>query len=518
LLTLTLSVSVSSKTDDGAGYWPKESWRTSTPEEQGMDSERIYAMLQAIQGVNKDFLNLHSMLIIRNGYLVTEAYFAPYHKNIKQHLWEGTASFISALTGIAIQKGLIKDTHQKVLDFFPEYALDNLDDRKKALTIGDLLSMTAGIGWFEDWRDSTYRLEFIPTVMSADPALNILNRPMADEPGVRFNYFSGAAHLLSAIVHKTSGTSTLDFANQNLFKPLGISGLDWEKDFQGVHWGFMRLYLTPEDMAKFGYLYLRQGVWDGKQIIPAEWIALSTREHTRWKPSINDSIPYGYMWWIFPSGYYSFGWGDQLIYVIPKSNLVVVFTSSNRQAAVNWLLEIMERFVIPAVKSDGPLPANPKIATKLQSLLKSIETPDSKPVPPLPAIAAKISAKVIQCEPNSGNYRSVSLRFDQKNACLLKITYIDGGSFEYPVGLDGVYRITEESGPMMFRFSITKGSGPVALKGAWVSDHTFVIDCQILREPENFALRFDFNQGEPTIQLTGSVIGTFEEIKGKLPE
>lgn len=512
------SVSVFSKIDDGANYWPKESWRTSTPEEQGMDSERLYAMFRSIQRIDKDFLNLHSVLIIRNGYLVTEAYFTPYHKNIKQHIWDSTDSFISALTGIAIQKGLINDTHQKVLDFFPEYSLANLDDRKKAITIENLLTMTAGIEWFENWRGSTYRRDFIPTVMSEDPALNILNRPMAGEPGVRFNYFSGAAHLLSAIIHKTSGTNTLDFANQNLFKPLGISNLDWEQDLRGVPWGFMRLYLTPEDMARFGYLYLRQGVWDGKQIIPAEWVAISTQEHIRWRPTINDSIPYGYMWWIAPSGYYSFGWGDQLIYVIPKSNMVVVFTSGNRQAAVNWLLDIMERFVISAVKSDGPLPANPKIARKMKSLLKRIETPDSKPVPPLPAIAAKISTKVIQCEPNSGNYRSVSLRFDQKNTCFLKITYIDGGSFEYPVGLDDVYRITEESGPMVFSFSTTKGSGPVALKGAWTSDHTFIISCQILREPESFDLRFDFDQAEATIQLMGSIIGTFEEIKGRMQE
>jgi CubicO group peptidase (beta-lactamase class C family) len=377
LLMLTLRVSVFSSPDIGENYWPKESWRTSTPEAQGMDSERIYAMLKSIKD---NSLDIQSVLIIRNGYLVTESYFAPCLKGRLNNIYSCTKSFTSALIGIAIREGYIKDIHQKVIDFFPGYTFKNLDSRKKVITIENLLSMTAGLDWVEpspgDHRDPHYTRDLIPMTTSKDPIRYILDHSMADEPGSRFYYNTGVSHLLSAIIQKTSGTSTLNFAIQHLFQPLGITDFNWDTDSLGIPWGGMNLFLSPEEMARFGYLYLRHGVWEGKQIVPAEWVETSTKEHSSFNPSPNEKVSYGYQWWIDSYGYHALGFGGQYIYVIPGLDMVVVFTNGNIHDSISYMAPILvEKFILPAVKSDKPLPPNTTVAKKMKKLLKVIEAP-----------------------------------------------------------------------------------------------------------------------------------------------
>ena len=295
LLMLLLSAFIFSNSDTNDIYWPKESWRTSTLEAQGMDSERIYAMLKSIKD---NSLDIQSVLIIRNGYLVTESYFAPCRKDSLNNIYSCTKSFTSALIGIAIREGYIKDIHQKVTDFFPGYPFKNLDNRKKAITIENLLSMTAGLDWVEpspaDSRDPHYTRDLIPMISAKNSIQYVLDHPMADEPGSRFYYNTGVSHLLSAIIQKTSGTSTLNFAIQHLFQPLGITDFNWDTDSLGIPWGGMNLFLSPEEMARFGYLYLRHGVWEEKQIVPAEWVETSTKEHSSFNPSPGEKVSYGY--------------------------------------------------------------------------------------------------------------------------------------------------------------------------------------------------------------------------------
>lgn len=500
MLMLLLSSVIFSKSDNGANYWPKEIWRTSTPEEQGMDSGYIYAMLQDV----KDKLNLHSVLIIRNGYLVTESYFDPFHRDVKHNIYSGTKSFTSTLTGIAIQKGLIKDVHQKAVDYFPDYNVAGLDDRKKAITIENLLTLTSGLQWQGGPQDD-YQM-----MIANDSVQYILNRPMTAEPGTHFNYGNGDSHLLSAIIQKTSGISTWYFATRYLFRPLGITGSDWDSDPRGINWGNMGLSLTPSDMARFGYLFLRHGVWNGKPIIPAKWVETSTMEQISFTPGLMNTGSYGYQWWIAPFGYFACGHGGQYIFVIPKSNMVVVVTGGSPMTDSNRFDPFIEKYVIPAVKSDKPLPSNKKIAAKMKDFLREIEFPTSQPVPPLPAIAAKISGKTIQCEPNGTHFQSISLDFrpNENNTCLLTINWDDGRKDPTPplVGLDGVYRKHEASW------------GVFAFKGSWLNDDTFVINTQELRQAERIDIKFTFNQDDIAIDVIGSIMGHYITFKGKLQE
>jgi hypothetical protein len=236
-------------------YWPTESWRTSTPEEQGMRAKTLEDMLSYIANQNHNF---DSIVIIRNGYLIFEEYFDNRYSPETLHiLYSVTKSITSALIGIAIDKGFIDNVSQRLIDFFPEKNIQNLDDRKKNITLEHILTMTAGFDW-EGPDDMEH------TVQSSNPIEYILNVPMQYEPGTVWYYNGGCSHLLSAILTKVTGNSTLNFAREYLFNPLGITNVFWPIDPQGIYYGGQDILLNSHDMAKIGYLFLNNGTWNGE--------------------------------------------------------------------------------------------------------------------------------------------------------------------------------------------------------------------------------------------------------------
>jgi len=171
---------------------------------------------------------------------------------------------------IAFKDGLLDSPNHRVLDFFDRRSIANVDDKKEAITVQNLLDMTSGLEWTEPLNgrpDSLFEWERSP-----DWVKFILDRPMSSAPGDAFNYNSGNTHLLSAIITKLTGMSTLEYAKAKLFGPLGINDVSWGHDPQGISNGGQGLYLQPRDMAKIGYLYLRNGAWEGKQLLPSDWI------------------------------------------------------------------------------------------------------------------------------------------------------------------------------------------------------------------------------------------------------
>jgi CubicO group peptidase (beta-lactamase class C family) len=200
--------------------------------------------------------------------------------------------------------------------------------------------MTSGLDWPEG--DPIYG----QMVRSPDWVRFVLDRPMVEEPGKRFDYCSGCSHVLSAIVQETSGMSTLEFARTYFFKPLGISNVVWQSDPKGIVNGGWGLQLAPRDMAKLGYLYLNQGVWDGWQVVPADWVRTSVEKHV----GTGEELDYGYQWWVYPAlnAYTARGRGGQLIFVIPNLDMVVVFTANVSDDKV--LFELIEDFIVPAAQ------------------------------------------------------------------------------------------------------------------------------------------------------------------------
>jgi CubicO group peptidase (beta-lactamase class C family) len=316
--------------------------RRSAPEEQGMDPVLLEALLAYI---DDEMIPIDGIVIVRSGAIVLETYLNPeYNQNIKHNLYSVTKSITSALIGIAIQEGYIDGIDDRVVDFFTDWEIENLDERKMDMTIEDLLTMQCGFEWEgPDIPGHTWW----SAVKSGNPIKYTLNRPMSSEPGSEWYYNGGCSHLLSAILTQVSGMTTLEFGRQYLFEPLGVTQVFWPRDPYGFYYGGQDIHLRPMDMAKIGQLFLDRGVWGDEQIVPAEWVEESTLTHIR----LDNFIGYGYQWWTIPRHgvFYASGWKGQSIFVIPDMDMVVVFTASLGDYDPDPGIELLLDFIIPAV-------------------------------------------------------------------------------------------------------------------------------------------------------------------------
>ena len=319
------------------GTWPTQGWRTSSPAEQGMDAAKLNEMLEAVKTQN---LNLHSLLVIRNGAIVSENYYGSNDPNTRHELYSCTKSFIATLMGMAIDKGYVSGVGQTVTDLLDGRTFQNPSAAKSAMSLENLLTMTTGLDWTEG------DLAYLAMYGSRDWVRYVMDMPMRGQPGDRFNYCSGCSHVLSAIVQAKTRMNTRDFAEQELFRPLGITDVRWDADAQGIPIGGWGLQITPRDMAKLGYLYLHDGVWDGRQIISAAWVKAATEKHT----PTDGPLGYGYQWWIYPKwgAYAALGRFGQTIFVIPDLDLIVVTTAA--AGGHDAIFRLIEQYIVPAVQ------------------------------------------------------------------------------------------------------------------------------------------------------------------------
>ncbi len=341
-------------------YWPKEQWRTATPESQGMSSEILADMMDILWQKN---LEIDSILIVRNGYVILDTYQFPQVPDVKHNIYSCTKSISSALIGIAIDKGYIKSVDQPLLDFFPEKIPKNPDKRKQQITLKDVLQMATGLkcrdSYLYQWKGMTEMR------WSEDWVQYMIDLPLVEAPGTRFEYCNGASFLLTAIIEKTTGKTGLEFAKEHLFQPLGIKDVHWPANIHGQTIGWGRIHMRPRDMAKFGYLFLNNGRWDDRQIVSAEWVADSTQKHI----PATLTPGYGYQWWVMsPGNYAAVGYRGQRIFVSKERQMVVVFTSRLKQKDGLIPTGILRGYIIPAVKSNSPLPENTKALNRLRSL------------------------------------------------------------------------------------------------------------------------------------------------------
>lgn len=351
-------------------YWPTTDWQEAGPQEIGMNPH-VLSQMQIF--IEEHLPGLHSLLIVRHGYLVFEAYYQGYSQKSYHSLASGTKSIISMLVGRALSLGLLHNLDQRLLEFFPDYASQEHDPRKQAITLHALLSMQAGF--------STQ----IPDTIPLNPVQFAIERSMERQPGEQFFYDNWGASILSGILTRVTGKSAAAFADQTLFKTLGIwrdetARFTWRNDPQGVHtwheydrwdeqegylWkidsqgnntGAAGAHLTTREMAKLGYFYLNRGYWDGEQIVPENYVRDSTRKQSEGGPPIN--VPYGYLWWITQLGnasaFFATGFGGQRIYVVPAFDLVVAMTASPSRADKdpeqhNVLHALVPRFILPAI-------------------------------------------------------------------------------------------------------------------------------------------------------------------------
>ena len=291
---------------------------------------------------------LRSLLVSHHGELILERYFNGAHAKRVANIKSASKSVLSALVGIAIERGLIPSVETPAATFFPELLGAKADQRKQQITIEDLLTMRSGL-------EPTSNRNYGRWIQSSNWVRHVLNRPMVSAPGFGMHYSTGNAHLLSAILTKTSGSSTWKFANEALAKPLGMTLARWPRDPQGIYFGGNDMEMTPRQMMAFGELYANHGRANGRQVVPAEWVqaSLVPRTRSRWSERL-----YGYGWWMRElagrRAFYAWGYGGQFIFVVPDLELVVVTTSSanpgaGRRGHRRALDELVEERVVGAI-------------------------------------------------------------------------------------------------------------------------------------------------------------------------
>jgi len=490
----------SAQANDSSQSWPTKEWQTSTPEEQGMDSAALARLVDFVGSRRQD-----SLLVIRQGKIVVDAYYAPYAPNIRHDSRSVTKSFTGTLTAIAVQEGLLDSVDHPVVDLFADKPISNVDDAKKAMTVQNMLDMTSGI----DWRERAYTPD--ETVMrmyqNPDRPEFVLSQPMSNPPGKHFYYNGGNPYVLSALITRKAGRDALDFARDELFKPLGISNVRWgEPDAQGVMDGATGLYLTPHDMAKLGYLYLHQGMWDGQQIIPSSWV-----DRVRQGPV---TATYGYhyanLWWSRPDrdAFMALGRHSQIILVLPELDAVVVMTGVRKDDDYFPMIDLVDG-IAGAVKSSAALPPDPAAQTQLAESIRKAGAEQASPVGATPELAKTISGKTYRFGDNALHAKTFSLNLDDPNPSW-EYTVGPNPSWEYTIGTQRLDRPTAArfAGPIgldgLFRKSSSTTNGIDAVKGSWLDDHTFVVERRILghADTQKWTLAFTGKKVDVTFEST----------------
>ena len=295
----------------------KWEWQYDTAENHNLDSSELNSIHSTI-----DAYPINAEVIVKDGVIIDEYYKDGYNKNSLFTLQSTSKSITSALIGIAIGKGYIESVDIPISNYFPQI-LESGSEYKNQITIWNLLTHTTGL-------DASDTINWNEWITSSNWVDYVINRPAVSRPGTVFNYFTGNTHLLSAILQKATGKTAYEFGKEYLFDLLDMDSVECSTDPQGISDGGNGFAMNVYDMAKFGELYLNNGTWKGKQIIPEQWVKDSTSvQFTRSSGSAN----YGYQWWVRTFGtqnhpaYFAQGHYGQYIFVVPELELVVVLTS-----------------------------------------------------------------------------------------------------------------------------------------------------------------------------------------------
>jgi CubicO group peptidase (beta-lactamase class C family) len=292
----------------------------------------------------------------------------PFYKGSKLHTMQSvTKSVTSAIIGIAVGRGEIPGVSIKVLDYFKGKKILHVDDKKKSMTLEDVLTMRTGISWNEQVPYDNPENTCIQLEASPDWVAFVINRPMDREPGKVYEYNSGASQLLSHIIKESTGMYIDKYAEKYLFGPLGIKNYYWKKTPTGLPDTEGGLYLEPKNLAKIGILYLHDGVWEGKQIVPENWVHAALKPHVKdvAPESETNNLAYGYLWRLIPYRkdppkyiYTCTGYGGQYMFVLPGHDVIVVFTGWNIYHT-RWLPigRVLFEYILPYAEKAGPPPA-----------------------------------------------------------------------------------------------------------------------------------------------------------------
>ena len=352
MFAVALTASVAAVADEPA----RSGLPRATPESQGVSSASI---LEFVEAADMQIDTLHSVMIVRHGQVVTEGWWKPETADKPHVLYSLSKSFTSTAVGLAVAEGKLS-IDDKVLSFFPDDAPAEPSDNLKAMTVRDLLTMNTG-----------HQSE--PKVTPETPWVRtFLNQEVPHKPGSHFLYNSPATFMCSAIVQKVTGQTVLDYLKPRLFEPLGIESPEWGTNQQGITFGGFGLFIRTEDIAKFGQLYLQRGEWNGKQLIPADWISLATSKQVEnGSNALSDwNQGYGFQFWrCRHNAFRGDGAFGQFCIVLPEHDAIIAITADTKdmQSELNLVWDKL----LPAFHTD-PLPEDSAAVQKLTERLATL--------------------------------------------------------------------------------------------------------------------------------------------------
>ncbi len=463
----------------------------SVPEAEGVSSQGILDFLKAAANSSNEF---HSIMFLRHGKVIAEGWWSPYRSDLRHTLYSTSKSFTASAVGYAVNEKLLS-VNDKVVSFFPDELPDTVSPFLAEMRVRDLLTMSAG-------------LDPEPTdkIVTSDSnwVRSFLSFPVIHEPGTKFLYNSMATYMLSAIVQKVTGQKVIDYLKPRLFDPLAITGMDWEVDPRGINTGGWGLRLKTEDLAKFGQLFLQKGIWNGKQVLPAAWVAEASTKKIDQNPdatqAARDSSDWlqGYcyqMWRCRHNAFRADGAYGQFIIMMPDEDAVIAITAEtyDMQAELN----LVWKYLLPAMKEDK-LPENPVLSALLKQKLSDLALP-------LPAAGdgsatvTGISGKSFSLDPNDMNIETLTLTFDGNICKTVMTTGSDTYNFTFGKGQWAGGETTLHGPNLLLRAKAhDAGLPPARVAGSfgWKDEKTLVLVLRYIESPhtETITCRFEGNK------------------------
>ncbi|MBC8076917.1 MAG: serine hydrolase [Chloroflexales bacterium] len=428
---------------------------TSAPEAQGIGSTAIQAFVQAAE---QRALGLHSLLLLRHGHVVASGWWYPYVPARPHMLYSLSKSFAASAIGLLAAEGRLS-LDDDVLRFFPDDAPPVIGPHLAAMRVRDLLTMSTGHDV-----DPTDKAGEMTNRADGNWTKGFLAQPVAYAPGTHFVYNSGATYMLSAIVQAVTGDTLLRYLEPRLLAPMGIAGATWETCPRGINVGGWGLSITTDAIARFGQLYLQDGVWQGRRILPAGWVEQATSAQVRngSNPSSDWEQGYGYQFWrCRHNAYRGDGAFGQFCVVLPEHDAVLAITAGTPDSQA--VLDLAWEHLLPALHA-APLPDDPAAHAALRQTLAGLRMPApvgrrASPLTP------QLSGGVYSFTPNDQQIESITFDF-ANDGCTLTLR-VAGDEERIVCGAD-------DWAPSESRLLDGRAPRPVAARGVWASDDTYV--------------------------------------------
>jgi CubicO group peptidase (beta-lactamase class C family) len=461
----------------------------SSPEEQGIGSEAILAFVDAVEAKQ---LELHSLMLVRHGQVVAEGWWHPYNAELPHVLFSLSKSFCSTAAGLAIAEARFS-LDDKIIDLFPDDLPDKVDINLAQMRVRDLLTMSTGHA-----EDTTGKLR---QREGGNWVKAFLALPVEHKPGTHFLYNSGATYMVSAIVQKVTGIRVVDYLRARLFEPLGIAQPTWETCPRGIDSGGWGLNVRTEDIAKFGELYLRKGLWNGKRLLAESWIdqATALQVNNGSNPKSDWNQGYGFQFWrCRHNGYRGDGAFGQFCFVMPKQDAVLAITAATGD--MQAVMDLVWQHLLLKMKPKS-IEANSAEHDRLTRRLASLQI--SPPSGALSSpVAAEVSGRQYRFAKNDLEIDSIALGFHAAD-CTMTVCNV-AGNHDIRIGSDR-WELGETRMLSFVGLLPDVRSFRVAAHGAWSSADTLVINLCMYDTPFNFTLTLRFGAGKLTLDVGQNV-------------